>query len=186
MSVGGSACKMLEPLVLVDELGHRVGVADRGVCHQGDGIRHRAFVVFLVTRDGSLLVQKRTNSKLGGDLWDVSATSHVRADESYYAAIERCLLHELGIAEPVNPRYLLAYTYQARLGHGAENEHCSLFVINHEGPLKGNPEELDELRWLEISELKEWFERDSNRFTAWFAEAFSRLNRLADKVWLVE
>jgi isopentenyl-diphosphate delta-isomerase len=174
---------MMEWLVLVDELGHRVGVADRRVCHQGHGIRHRAFVVFLFTRDGSLLVQKRTGSKLGGGRWDVSATSHVRVGESYNAAIGRCLRHELGITDSVRPQYLLAYTYQAQLGHSAENEHCSVFVINYNKSVKGNPQELDDLRWVKISELQKWFERDSNLFTAWFAEAFRRLNRLADQTW---
>jgi isopentenyl-diphosphate delta-isomerase len=174
---------MTEPLILVDELGYRVGVADRGVCHEGHGIRHRAFVVFLFTRDGSLLIQKRTGSKLGGGRWDVSATSHVRVNESYNAAIERCLLHELGISDSVRPRYLLAYTYKAQFGHRAENEHCSVFVMNYEEAVKGNTQELDELRWVNISELGRCFERDSNQFTVWFAEAFRRLNRLADEAW---
>ena len=58
---------MQESLILVDQTGRRTGVAERGVCHQGKGIRHRAFVTFLFTSDGRFLVQKRAACKLGYD-----------------------------------------------------------------------------------------------------------------------
>jgi isopentenyl-diphosphate Delta-isomerase len=163
-----------ESLILVDQTGHRTGVAGRDVCHQGEGIRHRAFVTFLIAKDGKYLVQKRTASKLGGDCWDVSATSHVWANETYGTAITRCLKHELGITVPVSPRYQLAYIYQQQLGHHAENEHCSLFLIDYDGPVQANADEMDEVRWLTFDDLSAWFVHDEKQFTQWFAEAFRR------------
>ena len=168
---------MKESLVLVDEFGHRLGLADRSLCHQGQGIRHRAFVVFLFADDGMLLLQKRTAAKLGGDRWDVSATSHVRGDESYFMAIKRCLRHELGIRESVSPQYLLAYTYQEQMGGWAENEHCSVFTIDYQGPIQENLHEVDEIRWMTPDSLGHWFERDVSQFTQWFSEAFRRMVR---------
>lgn len=165
---------MQQSLILVDQTGRRTGVAEREVCHQGNGIRHRAFVTFLIAGDGKYLVQKRTGSKLGGDRWDVSATSHVLADETYGAAITRCLKHELGITAPVSPQYQLAYIYQHQLGSHAENEHCSLFLINYDGPVQGNADEMDEIRWLTFDDLSAWFAQDEKQFTHWFAEAFRR------------
>ena len=168
---------MQESLILVDQTGRRTGVAERGVCHQGKGLRHRAFVTFLFTSDGRFLVQKRAGCKLGGDRWDVSATSHVWANETYGAAINRCLKHELGITAAVRPQYQLAYIYQHQLGGYAENEHCSLFLINYDGPVQGNADEMDEIRWLTFADLSVWFEQDEKQFTQWFAEAFRRMSR---------
>lgn len=167
--------QMQEPLVLVNPFNHRTGVAQRAACHQGAGIRHRAFVVFLFAGDGKMLIQKRAGSKLGGDCWDVSATSHVWADESYGAAINRCLVHELGITTQVRPRYKLAFAYQQQLGESAENEHCSLFLLDHDGNVSANTREIDEIRWVAVADLKAWFEKSANQFTPWFAEAFGRM-----------
>ncbi len=166
---------MSEILVLVDQFGHRTGVAERSLCHQGEGLRHRAFVIFLVSTKGEILVQRRAGNKLGGNSWDVSATSHVRADENYGPAIQRCLKRELGITELVNPRYRLSYDYQNQLGDSAENEYCSVFMINYDGDIIENKQEMDETRWVLIDDLKSWFQQDESQFTKWFSDAFHRL-----------
>jgi len=166
---------MPESLILVDRFGRRTGVANRDECHRGEGMRHRAFVIFIFTGDGRVLVQKRVRRKLGGGRWDVSATSHVCANESYDAAISRCIHHELGITAVVRPVYRLAYIYHQQLGDSAEYEHCSLFLMNYDGVVNVNASEADEIRWVEYTELKRWFEQDENRFTSWFAQAFYRM-----------
>ena len=166
---------MQESLILVDQFGRRIGVANRDACHRGEGVRHRAFVTFVISAKGEFLVQKRAANKLGGDRWDVSATSHVRANETYGAAIARCLSHELGITQAVQQRYQLAYVYQNQLGGYAENEHCSLFLVDYDGPVEANAAEIDEIRWLPLVELRQWFEADESLFTHWFAEAFRRM-----------
>jgi len=167
---------MQESLILVDQVGRRTGVAGRAICHQGKGIRHRAFVTFIINSEGRFLIQKRAACKLGGDRWDVSATSHVWANETYGAAINRCLKHELGITTPVRPQYRLSYIYQHQLGGCAENEHCSLFLIDYDGQVQESAEEMDETRWLTFADLKAWFKRDERQFTQWFAEAFRRMS----------
>jgi isopentenyl-diphosphate delta-isomerase len=166
---------MQNSLILVDQFGRRTGVAARSVCHQGKGVRHRAFVIFITTGDGRILVQKRAGSKLGGDCWDVSATSHVWSNESYAVAINRCLFHELGITDAVKSEYRLAYSYHQQLGDSAEYEHCSLFVINYDGKVSINAREVEEVRWVSYAELKNWFEQDASLFTHWFEQAFRRM-----------
>ncbi|MBL3589005.1 MAG: NUDIX domain-containing protein [gamma proteobacterium endosymbiont of Lamellibrachia anaximandri] len=168
---------MQESLILVDEFGNRTGTAGRGDCHLGQGVRHRAFVTFLSDPAGRLLIQKRQGSKLGGGRWDVSATSHVRSNETFAAAIRRCLSHELGIADGLVPRYLLSYTYLEQLDGRAENEYCSLFVLPYDGPVVANLEELESYRWVSVSELLDWYRSDSVGFTLWFGEAFERMVR---------
>ena len=169
---------MDESLILVDEFGNRNGTAERSACHLGQGIKHRAFVTFLQDANGRLLIQKRHRSKLGGGNWDVSATSHVRSNETYAAAIRRCLLHELGVDKPITPNYLLSYSYLDRLGDRSENEYCSLFILGFTGTISPNPDELEDYRWLSVAELADWFQSDDRLFTRWFGEAFARLLRL--------
>ena len=167
---------MQEKLILVDQFGRRTGVAQRAVCHQGKGLRHRAFVVFLLAADGRYLIQRRAGAKLGGDRWDVSATSHVWLGETYAAAIKRCLSHELGITSPLSPEYRLAFCYQQQLGDRAENEHCSLFFVYYDGAVTTNSLEVDEVCWVGFDELTRWFEADESRFTPWFGHAFKRIS----------
>lgn len=167
---------MKESLILVDQFGRRTGVAERQECHRGAGLRHRAFVTFLQSRQGELLLQKRAANKLGGSRWDVSATSHVRADEDYASAIKRCLRFELGVEADLSPRYQLAYVYQDKIGQHAENEYCSLFLLDFDGPIEANRLEMDETRWISPVKLRTWFEKAPDQFTSWFSQAFSRMN----------
>ncbi len=174
---------MLESLILVDDFGHRSGTAERVDCHIGQGMRHRAFVTFLSDSNGSLLIQKRQTHKLGGGRWDVSATSHVRSNETFAAAIRRCLAHELGITQAISSAYLLSYTYIEHLGSHAENEFCSLFRISYYGEIIANPDELIEHRWVPVAQLTEWYRSDSKLFTQWFGEAFERFLSHSEEEW---
>ena len=128
------------------------------------------------------MVQNRHADKLGGDRWDVSATSHVRSNENFASAIRRCLAHELGIIRSFNPSYLLSYTYQEKLGTSTENEYCSLFVIPYDGEIVPNRNELVEYRWVSLTQLTNWYRADSNQFTRWFGEAFERFLRYSNEV----
>ncbi|NNJ94668.1 MAG: hypothetical protein HKP57_07980 [Halobacteria archaeon] len=67
--------------------------------------------------------------------------------------------------------------YLQQIGSQAENEHCSLFLINYDGLVKANPREMDEVRWLTFEDLSNWFEMEQQQCTPWFAEAFRRMMR---------
>jgi isopentenyl-diphosphate delta-isomerase len=164
-----------ETLILVDERGNQIGTASREECHAGGGMRHRAFVVFLFNRRGEVLIQRRSQRKLGGGRWDVSATSHVRDGESYQQAIERCLCHELAIERPPPTERILSYTYVERFDGFAENEHCALFVASYDGEIQPNPIEVDGVRWAPLADLERKTDpREGLDFTRWFREAMRR------------
>ena len=52
-----------EPLVLVNEADEEVGFETKQRCHDGDGLLHRAFSVFLFSPDGDVLLQQRSGQK---------------------------------------------------------------------------------------------------------------------------
>jgi len=165
----------METLILVDEAGNPIGTASREDCHEGGGLRHRAFVVFLFNRRGEVLIQRRSERKLGGGRWDVSATSHVRAGESYEEAIARCLRHELGIDSAPPAERILSYSYVELFDGRAENEHCALFISRYDGEIRPNPVEMDGVRWVPLNDLeREVGPPEEAGFTRWFREAMDR------------
>lgn len=163
-----------ERLILVDEHDGEIGSASREECHRGAGKRHRAFVLWIENDREELLLQRRRGSKLGGDRWDVSATSHVRVGETYETAIARCVRHELGIAQPLPWERVLAYLYTESLGGYSENEFCALYRTRYSGPLQPNYDELTALRWVLPATLLAAIERDPTPYTSWLREAAVR------------
>jgi len=47
----------------VDAEDRQTGTLSKAECHDGDGVLHRAFSVFLFDDDGRLLLQKRASGK---------------------------------------------------------------------------------------------------------------------------
>ncbi len=175
IAVGAGHDGGVEELILVDDEDNEVGTADRERCHRGPGLRHRAFVLLIERRRGDVLLQWRHPDKLGGARWDVSATSHVRRGETYGAAIERCVRHELGIVEPIAWARVHSYVYTERLGDRSENEFCTLFSGRYDGAMHPNYAELGDLKWVELADLAQEIRADPAPYTAWLKHAVARL-----------
>ena len=87
-----------EKLILVDEHDNIIGYENKDVCHNGDGLLHRAFSIFLFTSNGELLIQQRSQEKrLWGLFWSNTCCSHPRKGETYEQATMRRLQEELGL-----------------------------------------------------------------------------------------
>ena len=52
-----------EELILVNENDEEVGHLDKSSCHDGDGVLHRAFSLFIFNARGELLLQQRSGGK---------------------------------------------------------------------------------------------------------------------------
>jgi len=55
-----------EMLIVVDENDITIDYKSKIECHQGNGILHRAFSIFIFNEQGQLILQKRSGQKL---LW---------------------------------------------------------------------------------------------------------------------
>ena len=76
-----------ELVILVDERDQRVGVAPKMAAHV-QGLRHRAFSVFVFNDRHELLLQKRASEKYhSGGLWTNTACGHPRPGEQVAEAI---------------------------------------------------------------------------------------------------
>ena len=79
-----------EELILVDPDDNETGYLSKAECHDGQGILHRAFSLFLFNADGELLLQQRGATKrLWPEFWSNSICSHPRRGESMQVATRR-------------------------------------------------------------------------------------------------
>ena len=68
-----------EELILVDTQDHELGYCSKAQCHDGDGVLHRAFSLFVFDRRGRVLLQQRSAQKRLWPLyWSNSCCSHPR------------------------------------------------------------------------------------------------------------
>lgn len=160
-----------EELILVDGKDAVVGHRDKLAAHAGQGMRHRAFSVFLFDEMGRLLVHRRSAHKpLWPGYWTNSCCSHPRRGESLEASVKRRLYEELGCA-PLALRHVCRFEYQASFGAaGSEHELCHIYLARyHSGSaLSAHPLEVAELDWLDGEQVDRLMQTRSAELTPWF------------------
>jgi isopentenyl-diphosphate Delta-isomerase len=167
-----------DALVLVDEADRSLGFLSKELCHEGQGVLHRAFSLLIFNESGELLIQQRAASKrLWPMYWSNSCCSHPRGDETLETATQRRLYEELGIHCPLH--FLFKFQYQAQFdATGAENELCSVFVGRCREPIKANPGEIHDWRWIDLTALHREMAIDKDgTFTPWFKLEWARIWR---------
>lgn len=157
-----------EELILVNEHDQPIGTASKGDCHDGHGILHRAFSLFIFNDQGDLLLQQRAEGKrLWGGYWSNSCCSHPRAGEDMNEAVHRRLEQELGMQAELN--YIYKFQYQADFGDaGAENELCWVYLGRATSAVKPNQTEIADHRFVPAGQLGRELAAHPERFTPWF------------------
>ena len=173
----GDSLAGADSLILVDDADCEVGHASRARCHEGGGLLHRAFSLFVFNERGELLIQQRAGDKRLWPLyWSNSCCSHPRRAESMDVAIHRRLQEELGIACPLH--FLFKFKYQAQFdGAGAEHELCSVFIGRSTAVVRANRAEVAAWRWIAPEGLDAEMHERSERFTPWFVQEWARIRR---------
>ena len=179
-----------EPLIVVDEDDNVLDYRPKAELHEGDGILHRAFSVFLFNGKGEVLLQQRHADKmLWGGYWSNSCCSHPRRGESVPEAAGRRIEEELGVATALE--YVYTFTYHARFGDaGSEREGCSVFLGSSDAPIQVNETEIADWRWIAIEDLTAELTNEGERYTPWLKMEWARLrgefdtilSRYADRV----
>lgn len=174
----GDSAGGVDSLILVDEGDREVGHASRARCHEGSGLLHRAFSLFIFNDRGELLIQQRAAGKRLWPLyWSNSCCSHPRQAESMDAAIHRRLQEELGLNCPL--QFLFKFKYQAQFdGAGAEHELCWVFIGRSDAPVRAERTELAAWRWIALEALDaEMRAAGALRFTPWFIQEWERIRQ---------
>lgn len=157
-----------EELILVDDDDNETGYLSKAACHDGGGVLHRAFSVFLFDDAGRLLLQRRAGGKrLWPRFWSNSCCSHPRRGESMQVATRRRVRDELNASADLE--YVYRFQYRARYEDlGAEHELCHVFVGRIAEPFKPNDHEIESIRMLSVADINGELERKSEEFTPWF------------------
>ena len=164
-----------EPLILVDSEDNVVGYESKQACHEGDGILHRAFSVFIFNEQGEVLLQQRSPQKqLWPGFWSNSCCSHPRQGEEMNEAANRRLLEELGLRSDL--KFLYRFEYQASFGDaGSENELCAVYIGKSLDSVIVNINEISQWRFISPANLAHEMAGHPERFTPWFKMEWSRL-----------
>jgi len=160
-------------LILVDKNDNEIGTEQKLKAHK-EGLLHRAFSIFIFNSEGKMLMTRRAKSKYHwGGFWSNACCSHPRQGEDLEHAAHRRLEEELGFECEL--KELFSIVYKAKSENGIyEHEYDHIFIGRYDGEVKADPEETDEIRWVDPEELeKEIY--DSTRFTPWFQIAFAKL-----------
>ncbi len=160
-----------EQLILVNENNRAIGVGGKTAVHRV-GQLHRAFSIFIVDREGRILLQRRSRQKYhSGGLLANSCCGHPRPGEMTHTAARRRLTEELGIEAPLTFGFFSRY--RAALNGGMhENE----FVYVYFGPLTAapapNPDEVSEVEFAGADEIAHRIARKPDLFAYWLRHYF--------------
>ena len=165
-----------EDLILVDADDNEIGHRSKTECHNGAGVLHRAFSVFLFNDTGQLLMQKRSSGKrLWPGFWSNSCCSHPRRGESLQIATERRLSDELNISTALE--FVYQFCYQAHYGAaGSEHELCHVYLGRAGEDALANESEIEGIRFIAAEELDAELMRQPEQFTPWFRQEWRTLN----------
>jgi isopentenyl-diphosphate delta-isomerase len=167
-----------EQLILVDADDNETGFLSKAEAHDGGGVLHRAFSVFLLNENGELLMQQRAASKrLWPGYWSNSCCSHPRRGETMEVATRRRLRDELNVEAELE--FVYKFSYEANFGDaGSENELCHVYLGRVSGDVHANDHEIAATRFVSARELAEEMNDSPGVFTPWFKQEWEELKRM--------
>ncbi|WP_148613445.1 isopentenyl-diphosphate Delta-isomerase [Nocardioides rubriscoriae] len=180
MTTPAPAAELVDVVVLLDDAGQPIGTAPRATVHSTETPLHLAFSCHLRDAAGRTLVSRRALSKrTWPGVWTNSFCGHPRPDESFEDAVRRHARHELGL-EVTDLRPLLPdFRYRAVDAAGiVENEVCPVFTAVAAGEPLPNPDEVAELRWVDVADVLAVVERAPWALSPWLVEQAPALRLL--------
>jgi isopentenyl-diphosphate delta-isomerase len=133
------------------------------------GLRHKAVSVFVMSGD-KVLIQRRALGKYHTPgLWANTCCTHPLWNESSADCAVRRLQEELGVTG-LYPSFRDQVEYRAQVGAGlVEHEVVDIFIAASPATLKvtPNPDEVAEVRWIDLYDLAAEVQRWPERFTPW-------------------
>jgi isopentenyl-diphosphate delta-isomerase len=163
-------------VIVCDRDGAPIGTAGVLEAHQGPGILHKAFSVFVFRNAGAeLLVQQRSrHKKLFPLRWANTCCSHPSpTDGLLTATAERRLREELGFSLPV--REAGSFVYRAADPHGdlSEYEHDTVLIgeAGEAVSVKPDPAEIADWRWMAVADLERDLRENADSYAPWLPQA---------------
>lgn len=169
----------MQEVILVNEFDEPIGSMEKMEAHE-KALLHRAFSVFLFNKKGEMLLQKRAATKYHSpSLWTNACCSHPMPGEITEQAALRRLEEELGFITSLKKAF--HFTYMADFDNGlTEHEFDHVFVGEYEGDMQLNPEEVSEVCYRSMADIRADIDRNPDNYTAWFIIAFPIMEKWQD------
>lgn len=146
----------VEEVVLLSSTGEAVGTAPKSEVHHDRTPLHLAFSCHVVDTDGRVLVTQRAASKVAFPLvWTNALCGHPAPGEDLASAVRRRAAEEIGLGIDGVRLVLPRFAYAAVSGGVLEHELCPVVVavVEPGAPMRPNPQEVADHRWLTWEEL---------------------------------
>lgn len=165
-------------IVYCDEQGTPTGTSPKLAAHDSETRRHLAFSVFIFNSKGELLLQQRAlTKKTWPGVWSNSCCGHVMLHETVEAAAKRRLKYELGVTGVKLDIVLPDFRYRAEKDGVVENEICPVLVGGFDGTPRPNPDEVNDIRWVDWNDFVVEVADPANGYSPWAREEVELLAR---------
>ncbi len=167
-----------EMIVMVDEENTPIAAARKLPAHNGDTKRHRAFSVFIFNGKGELLLQQRAaTKKTWPGIWSNSCCGHPMLHEDDKNAARRRLKYELGLS--IRELYMILphFRYRAEKDGVVENEICPVMVGFSRAEPQPNPDEVNDVKWVDWKRFVIDVADPSNGFSPWARKEVELLDK---------
>lgn len=160
-----------EEVILVDVNDTPVGTMPKMEAHE-KAILHRAFSVFILNKEGQLMLQQRALHKYHSPgLWTNTCCSHQRMGETNLEAGARRLQEEMGFETPLEE--LFSFIYKAPFDNGlTEHELDHVLLGHHNAVPEINIEEVASWKWMDLDQVAKEIITMPDQYTVWFKIIF--------------
>ncbi|BBH67573.1 isopentenyl-diphosphate Delta-isomerase [Actinoplanes sp. OR16] len=139
----------MEHVILLDESGTAIGLADKQTVHTDSTPLHLAFSCYIFDSAGRFLVSQRALAKkTWPGIWTNSVCGHPAQGEAMTDAVRRRARFELGLDLGEIRLVLPSFRYRAELDGIVENEMCPVFHATVDDDPAPNPDEVESTRWV--------------------------------------
>jgi len=162
-----------EEVILVDFNDNPVGTMPKMEAHE-KAILHRAFSVFILNKEGQLMLQQRALHKYHSPgLWTNTCCSHQRMGETNLEAGARRLQEEMGFETPLEE--LFSFIYKAPFDNGlTEHELDHVLLGHHNAVPEINTDEVASWKWMDLDQVAKEIITMPDQYTVWFKIIFDR------------
>ena len=169
-------------IAFVDKDDNPIGAGTRLEATQKNLIA-RIARIFIFNSQGQLLLQKRGPNVSVPNTWDDSVAGHVDEGEEYLAAARRELIEEMGVKGVELTKVIKYYTERCDPTDKTivGRRFNTLYRIVYDGAITPNPQEIADVKWMSIEDIKDWIAERPDDFADGFKTAFQKYLEISNK-----
>lgn len=143
-----------EILDVVDEKDRFVRKSSRKEVREKKLLHRVARVIVKNNKNESIIQKRNADKKTFPSHFDIGIAETVKSSESYESAAIRGLYEELGIFGVSNIQLTNSFLFKIRYNSMQTNEICKVYMLEYNGKINFQKEEIEEVKSLKINEVK--------------------------------